>query len=255
MSTLCGICYCEIENEISLLKCGEHKFCKVCIDEYFSSMIAEQGKHHLLKCPQADCEARPEKDELKTLVSPEVYLKYLKFANNFRVLNDKTLMFCSNPDCCEVVKKKGKNVECKACLRKTCVKCGSQSHPGKKCDTDLVDNYLHQVKIHVCPNCKTKIEKDGGCPHMYCPQCLHKWCWTCGLNYERWYHKLLFGGILCELLNGVTFGFKDPFDKWHWIFRYLLTLLFWVLTPVIFISGCIFAYFYAHYKENKYPFE
>ena len=30
-----------------------------------------------------------------------------------------------------------------------------------------------------CPECKTAINKDGGCNHMHCKQCDHHFCWVC----------------------------------------------------------------------------
>ena len=60
--------------------------------------------------------------------------------------------------------------------------------------------------------------------------------------------------MLCELLNAITFGFKAPFDKWHWFFRFLLTFVTFVLAPVLYLLFCVFGYFIWHHDKNKWRF-
>eukprot|EP00475_Leptophrys_vorax_P043777 TRINITY_DN8526_c0_g1_i1.p1 TRINITY_DN8526_c0_g1~~TRINITY_DN8526_c0_g1_i1.p1 ORF type:complete len:344 (-),score=31.08 TRINITY_DN8526_c0_g1_i1:415-1323(-) len=36
-----------------------------------------------------------------------------------------------------------------------------------------------------CPNCKSRIQKNGGCPHMQCRSCKHHFCWGCLRPYPN----------------------------------------------------------------------
>jgi len=41
-----------------------------------------------------------------------------------------------------------------------------------------------------CPNCRTPIEKNGGCNHMTCKQCGCNFCWICALPKSK--HRAMF---------------------------------------------------------------
>jgi hypothetical protein len=40
------------------------------------------------------------------------------------------------------------------------------------------------IEYKSCPNCFTKIIKNGGCNHMTCTICKYEWCWICLKNYD-----------------------------------------------------------------------
>lgn len=47
----------------------------------------------------------------------------------------------------------------------------------KQCDIQFIK------EIKSCPNCETKIQKNGGCNHITCIICTYEWCWMCK---EKW---------------------------------------------------------------------
>ena len=39
--------------------------------------------------------------------------------------------------------------------------------------------YLCRSDVRPCPTCGVRVEKNGGCPSMYCSRCKVYFCWSC----------------------------------------------------------------------------
>lgn len=137
-------------------------------------------------------------------------------------------------------------MNCPECQQKTCYLCKQAYEPEKvhdkrKCldSTQLLNEAIDgQIVFHKCPQCDCQLEKDGGCSMMECTVCNYKWCWICGFRTAHWFHTVQMGegAVLCQFLNGITFGFEA---RLHWSLRLLLTLLVVPIMPVVlyFIFG------------------
>lgn len=56
------------------------------------------------------------------------------------------------------------------------------------CDANFICqqcNIYFVGNIKSCPNCRTKIQKDGECDHITCIICEHEWCWECKQEWEN----------------------------------------------------------------------
>jgi ariadne-1 len=158
----CGICYIDYnleakETQIKFLeKCG-HKFCSECFGECFRALVEDQGKSHLLKCPEVGCGQMPTEEEVKDMLENDCFEKYVKFNNNLRVAINKNLYFCPTPNCEEVhdIKLAKKNINlCSKCKKKACSKCKRPYHGNNSCSKHndaQQDKWAGQIKIHVCP--------------------------------------------------------------------------------------------------------
>lgn len=89
---------------------------------------------------------------------------------------------------------------CHACGHETCISCDRPYHMGETCaqyqlrtKNHLVeeDAALNRIRTSTkaCPNCKKRIEKNGGCPNMWCTQCNTNFCWNCESATDRGYCK------------------------------------------------------------------
>ena len=68
----------------------------------------------------------------------------------------------------------------------------------KQAETRVLDQDMDDLTMQwlndnskECPNCKQRVEKNGGCDHMTCRPpggCGHEWWWSCGCPY-RGAHK------------------------------------------------------------------
>ena len=63
----------------------------------------QQNKHDLLKCPEYGCENLPTSEEIEAIINGNVFKKYQEFQINTKVAADKNLLFCTTPDCGEVL--------------------------------------------------------------------------------------------------------------------------------------------------------
>ncbi|KAL1968669.1 hypothetical protein VTN77DRAFT_1495 [Rasamsonia byssochlamydoides] len=114
-----------------------------------------------------------------------------------RVISRKTLeshphwVWCSSAKCrsgqLHDPKKGGALVTCSACGRRSCFFHAAPWHKGYTCaefdrihplgENSLRSEALVKEISKQCPGCKRRVERDGGCNHMYCIKCYLKWDW------------------------------------------------------------------------------
>lgn len=80
---------------------------------------------------------------------------------------------------------------CNKCGFQACATCDRPWHEGESCSqyrarikdhhVEEEDKALQQIRkiAKACPNCGKKIERNGGCPMMFCTQCQTNFCWNC----------------------------------------------------------------------------
>lgn len=79
---------------------------------------------------------------------------------------------------------------CNDCGAKACVPCDRPWHENEICEEYQVrikdriaeeDATLATMEKHTkkCPSCQKRIEKNGGCAHMFCTRCQAQFCWNC----------------------------------------------------------------------------
>jgi len=240
---VCSVCYDEqsdqMEEEglkfISLAKCG-HQFCSSCFSEFFRSLIEDQNQHDKLRCPQQGCSVIPSEVDLKSIVTPEVFEKFLSFKKRQEVAQNSNLQFCPSPDCEHVFdlrKTKAKKLDCPACQLTYCSECSSPYHGDRQCTEDKAKQAQLIIKasgvdVNKCPRCKVIYEKNGGCPHMVCPICGYSHCWVCGFSSDSFFHFIQVReeetGVLCKIIQDI-YHIKYPF------LRYLVLILALIFLP------------------------
>lgn len=60
-------------------------------------------------------------------------------------------------------------------------------HPGR-CKTSnglLFALWASTNNFAICPSCRARAVKDGGCNHMTCPQCKYVYCWICKKDLRK----------------------------------------------------------------------
>eukprot|EP01038_Epipyxis_sp_PR26KG_P009044 gene9044-12194_t len=178
-----------------------HCFCKSCLESYVSHQIKDGCIQ--IRCPHGSgCDSIATDNEVMSLVTSEIFEKYIRFQNvksnvNYRecsacqkeiIINENLVTKNDNPS-------KAKSINmiltCSNCGKKTCFEHGD-AHPNETCQ-----QYIRRVSkeekatmrivdkiAKKCPSCHADTEKNGGCNHMTCQHCSTDWCWLCGRVME-----------------------------------------------------------------------
>ncbi|KAG1858039.1 hypothetical protein DFJ58DRAFT_637499, partial [Suillus subalutaceus] len=194
----CLICMEEQPADNSVdLEC-DHSICRTCIRGHISSKIEEHRFPVLCPvCMTAENNRQPAAisgllvqqigvDERQYAIWEEMELSQLSVLLHCRKCqrsvpvdrqehDESRMLICPLPDC--------DHIWCKACQQSFII-----DGPPHSCDgTSELDDLMKQQGWKYCPNCKTPVQRDGGCSHMTCisPACNTHFCYTCGENIVR----------------------------------------------------------------------
>ena len=130
----CMICFESFYgNEFFIFSSCSHFFCLRCIKAYCQSLIVD-GQIKNLVCPDTRCKKLIPEEDIKALVTEDLYKKYIQFDLNNQVNNDETLTWCPIPECGAVAKIRGGNMfgECTECWFRFCLTCQMFYHSGRR---------------------------------------------------------------------------------------------------------------------------
>ena len=119
----------------------------------------QQNKHNSLKCPEYGCDTVPSAEEIQNILDGKVFQKYQEYQTNTKVAMDKNLIFCTTPDCPEIMDisfAKNKKLFCNKCMKASCSQCKSPYHGNNSCEKHSLQQYEKWavgLDIHKCPKC------------------------------------------------------------------------------------------------------
>ena len=172
--------------------CG-HVYCRECIE----LQLQPSSIDFPIVCAAEDCEKQLVWGDFENLFRKKVKKEreiasasiksYLK-ANSDKFCN------CTTPDCPMVypVSRTSKKFICRHCHVSICTSCHTAWHEGYK--TCAAYKNRHEFSTaqwmkkdpanhKLCPSCKVRIEKKGGCSHMFCLYCKQHFCWTSAISF------------------------------------------------------------------------
>lgn len=209
-SSVCSICYEEMDGKLPcVLECG-HFFCLHCL-EHFMRVTMDSGQLDLLVCPELFCGIPLSTFDVGCILPPEEYKRYLKIKDSSYAKRNEGEVWCPKLDCsgCASVGD-AKYLTCTTCYHEFCKKCRNPRHEGKSCRNAKAKSKKENKQIDKenrksrkrekstkkwaakntkpCPRCGEVIQKNGGCHHVACTTCHFEFCWQCGAEADGPFH-------------------------------------------------------------------
>lgn len=210
----CGICFESKPGNLCfrMRACGEHVFCKECIQGFFEARINDGMVSEKQICCPGRCGKSAHPTEIEKLIDKKVYVKYERLLLNsaFETLGD--ILFCPRKNCDGVANRdrdEPRLAECYYCCYSFCALCSRSYHPDSCIDLDkyttaneeerknmeklmtedvrekaLTLEYLRAQGGRRCPHCDMGITKTSGCNKMICHSCENSFCWLCGAPFS-----------------------------------------------------------------------
>mmetsp|Transcript_4083 Transcript_4083/g.6396 ORF Transcript_4083/g.6396 Transcript_4083/m.6396 type:complete len:565 (-) Transcript_4083:47-1741(-) len=192
----CSICADEFDPEHTVACNGDddiHFFCKPCLESY-CTVTVQSGPIQSIECPIPNCQSLFATNDIKTTLSSwdRLKIEHREETVNRRVaVAAKAVLHCE----CGLVAIVAEEdlgdgrVTCPDCTKRYCVKCGNEDHGTDSCPPPAETLQWLDKNSKECPNCKHRIQKNGGCDHMTCSRsaggCGYEWWWSCGCKYPK----------------------------------------------------------------------
>lgn len=231
---------CILEKPVYTLRTCSDYFCFDCIRNYIELKVVEANVMHI-GCPS--CNQELIEVDLNQFMTFEIGEKYKRFNEVKRLEENKWIKWCPKPNCQGYSAATASNfrLKCNICRYEYCYNCSEAWHKGKcRAKKDLsYEIWAMCNNVKVCPNCRNHVQKNGGCLHMYCSRCQHRWCWICGGDYASPSHN----GFTCML------G-RKPLDL-YWGIIFLL-LVFPALIPFGFLLMVMYMYETESIEKDRF---
>ncbi len=200
----CELCFEDktMDDFKRLSCCAYDASCTNCLLEMINTSTQEKTIAQIV-CPNRRCAQSIVEQDIRAITQryPEIYRMFCDIAaHEYVTKHVKHIKHCPTPDCTfsfENDQSLKQAFNCPQCNHLYCSDCLVQHAPEMTCEQAREHALLIGDKIKVenaneewlqkntksCPQCKTSVEKNGGCNHMTCNQCRHEFCWTCGATY------------------------------------------------------------------------
>ena len=188
---LCKICYGNYAPAAMVVSCrNDHRWCRECLGGYLTSKVTE-GQLTVL-CPDIDehteagCTEVMSEELIRDVLDADAFAKFDRFKG---MQANPNMRECPREGCghSQVGSPRRPAMVCERCSLAYCFVHAS-AHPGQGC-TEYQKRQQHieaetlwlmgQISKK-CPKCKCPTQKNAGCNHMTCRECLQDWCWICG---------------------------------------------------------------------------
>ncbi|KAM9998601.1 hypothetical protein ACTFIY_008264 [Dictyostelium cf. discoideum] len=195
----CLICLEDYPPTQTFALICNHRYCLPCYKNYLEIKVSEGPECIYTPCPAPKCKVIVHQDAFKQIVSPEVFERFNNFILKSYVDDNPQVKWCPAPGCIYSIRcdrKERKEAVCCKCGFQYCFNCNDyEIGDHMPCPCSQVDKWLQKASdesenvtwmlanTKKCPECRSPIEKNGGCMHMTCRKnaggCGFEFCWLC----------------------------------------------------------------------------
>ena len=217
----CPICMDEVEHEdeCARLNCG-HRYCRDCFSMHVTALLdSNRSGDYAVPCPHPGCNGDLSRTELLAALGDDqtailARIDALRSTLKKRkeeeqeVARGREIFYCPNKRCSAIIYTHHKQrwATCDECGGEACCHC-LEAHgrltPCAMADAALMVAHPRDtlcrgwkwVNTKACPECGSRIQKNGGCHHMLCRNCGTNFCWRCRYNYGKHWEN---SGVHCK---------------------------------------------------------
>ncbi len=197
------------------LACGHGDCCKECLIQHINHPLNEKVAGGLI-CPNKECKQKLTDNDVRTVLVNnkemiDKYNDYLMHLYFMDLMMKGQAKHCPTPNCNGWYEVEGSVIEtdyeCPLCHQHYCSNCQLQHDAMTSCDAakraaqpGMSNADWIEQNTKPCPKCGNRIEKNGGCPYVYC-RCGHGFCWNCFRTGENHHMAYVWGCTLDPIDN------------------------------------------------------
>uniref|UniRef100_A0A6B2L3S1 RBR-type E3 ubiquitin transferase n=1 Tax=Arcella intermedia TaxID=1963864 RepID=A0A6B2L3S1_9EUKA len=228
----CLICFDE-SDDITTLSCS-HGYCKECWKQYLGLQIKELSQKII--CPAPNCgRVMDEFIVMKLCGSKSMRSRFNQSLIDSFVNENNLVKWCPTPNCScagilhDFTAERNTAIFCR-CKKYWCFGCGEEGHEPALCkqmedwkvknaggDEKLNEKFIDSI-AKKCPNCKSRIEKNGGCNHMHCQKCHYHFCWLCMGKFGKGPlgDTSGYGNHVCNNYKNADSELENDWERFRW---------------------------------------
>ncbi|KDR76477.1 hypothetical protein GALMADRAFT_139404 [Galerina marginata CBS 339.88] len=195
----CPICTDDVSNP-EQLGCG-HTYCAGCLKHFLMSAAETRNFPLICIANDATCAVPISIPFIQRFLPAQAFESLVEAAFlSYLDQHPQELKYCTTPDCKQIYRHRTDPtvLQCPSCFLTICAACGEDAHEDMTCEQHQfhknpnAEHWQERLNQQLalahgykkCPQCKTWIEKIGGCDHMEC-RCGAHICWICMVIFGR----------------------------------------------------------------------